>query len=371
MFKILVQLSHIKKLSISEGFIRRYVIKSGHENPFRGHIMNYFEKINVSRATLDQYEVSTQVRKTATQNDSNSETFQSIYQQINYLAHQNYDQNFINTIDVKCLSLINSLTHSQILRLLSLLLKNLSATELINTQFYNVSMDMLFQALEYELLNRQDLVQLSFFISLRKDKARSYMIYLKPFLSDIQDLDLVEKCIIAEAFYKSSVKLDQSQSRALEVVLSGMPQELISNSHLLVPLCKAIRLSKPTSQLDLTNLSNAILNMKQPFNIMAAIHILSLYSEALVHEPDAVARLVKDCMQIMENNISSLRLKDVDRFLWSISHLGYHLDKDKKQLLMRIMEERLQELKMKKNVGFLVNSLLSLHILECWNPGVR
>ncbi|XP_058805992.1 uncharacterized protein LOC131672637 [Phymastichus coffea] len=370
MLKI-IQLLFIKNTFISKPLTCHYSIRFGYKPSLQYKILNYFQNIDDARKVSEQCAVSAQLQKEINKNNFSQEKFQFIHQQINYLSNGcKIRQEIVNEIDHKCLKLIDSLTYSEIFMLLSLLLKIFTYNTLTKTQFYETSMDILFQLLECELLSHQEIIQLLFFISLKKDKAKSYIEYLKLFLPDIKYMDLIEKCITAEAFYKSSVKLNQSQCRVLEDLLSEKSQELISNSILLVPLCKVIRLSKPTSQLNLTNLSNVILSQIKPFNITTTVHILSLYAEALLNEPVVTARLIRDCMQTIAQNRRNLRLKDLDRFLWSISHLGFSIERDEKLMLLKVIEKRLEELKNKENVGLLVNSLLSLHILECWSPKI-
>ncbi|XP_016840076.1 uncharacterized protein LOC103315296 isoform X1 [Nasonia vitripennis] len=352
----------------------RNLSETKYQESFQCRIIDYFESIWNAQKFNQQFEVSSQIKEKFCDASATIEKYESLDKYLKQLLNTrdlNINENSIDYLDMQCSSLVHFLRHSEVLSLLNAFLK-VAPYRFKMTDSYNKSMPILLEAVGNELLNNHQLVQVLFFLSLNKDKSASSVSYLKSHLTNLKDLPLIEKCIVAQAFYKSSVKLEQYQSKIFEQVLEKEYNHLIADQILLVSLCKAIRISGASDELNLKKLSQAIIHSKIPFTFTTIVHVLGLYAEALILEPKAINRLVKDSIEIIKQDgiKCSIRLKDLDRFLWSISHLGLTLTLNQKSVLQMYFEQRINEYKIKVNLGILVNSVLCLHMLQCWNKKV-
>ncbi|XP_014238012.1 uncharacterized protein LOC106659818 [Trichogramma pretiosum] len=375
------------KIIVSTNFKTRFVAKcvlcrclttTGYPpDSFQFRILNYFENSLASRKSIQNQEISTQVKYALPENFKIKQQFDQLLQDIDSLSKltdKQIKEKILGEIDPKWSPMVQSLPHMNIFNLLIDILKTSPhiQSSFVSTQLYKNSLDTLMNAVESDLLDHSELVQLLFFISLQNDESSSYINYLKSFLPDLNELDLMDKCIISQAFYRCSKKLSSSQSRILEKIIEEKSDDLIKDPLLLVCLCKIIRISGPSDKLNLKNLSSAILNLDRPLTFTTSCHILSLYAQALMHEPQVTEKLIDNAVEELKLDAFQhrLRIKDFDRFLWSISYLGVNLNENKKILLRTYLKQRSLEYKRKENLGLYVNSTLCLHLLGSWSKNL-
>ena len=366
---------HCKTQSITKRIVYRYLVTNErYKKSFQYRILNYFENLYKESIILQKYEVSSQIREDILDCNGTRQKLNFIHQLIHNLSigADIQTEKCIKDIDKLCYTIVSSISYSEILNLLTSFLKVIP-NGLTKTRFYQKSLSFLFKGVECGLLSNYEILQLLFFISLRKEGGSNYLKYLKSYLPNIEDMPLLEKCIVATCFYKASVKASDSQLKIFEKTIEEKVQSLILDPPLLVSLCKIVRISGPSDALNLNKLSNAIINMKEPLEFTSMVHVLSLYAQALLFKPKAIDRLVTDGIeQIRCDSLKPiLRLKDFDRFLWSISYLGLTFAQKKKIILKGYLELRLNEYKKIENLGIFVNSILCLHMLKCWNIEVK
>ncbi|OXU23999.1 hypothetical protein TSAR_006265 [Trichomalopsis sarcophagae] len=360
--------------------LRRGLSSARFKESLQYRILNYFETSRKSQQTAQQCEISAQSKHIVPtiNNDlldlNKAKKLDTIYREFNHILTINdmdLVQEMIENLDLKCFALINSLTISEILSLMTEFLK-VAPTQFVKSFFYDRSISILFKAAEEKSLTNHESVQLLYFISLHKENSANYIDYLKPLLPDMNDLPLFEKCITAQSFYKTSTKLQLRQSRLLEQLIERDFEQLIGDPMLLVTVCKAIILSEPSSELTLKHLSKAIIELKEPLNFNSVAHVLRLYAETLLFEPKPIDKLVKCGIDIIAKDLEhdTLSIPDVDTFLWSISYLGITLTLNEKLILRAWIEQNLRKYKTRENLGYLVNSLLCLHMLRGWSTKV-
>ncbi|XP_016840075.1 uncharacterized protein LOC100679816 [Nasonia vitripennis] len=362
--------------------LRRGLSSARFKESLQYRILNYFETSRKSQQTAQQCEISAQSKDIVPtiNNDlldpNQAKKLDTIYREFEHILTINdihLVQEMIENLDLQCFALINSLKFSEILTLMTEFFK-VAPTQFVKSFFYNRSISILIKAAENKSLTNHESVQLLYFISLHKENSANYIDYLKPLLPDMNDLPLFEKCITAQSFYKTSTKLQLRQSRLLEQLIEQDFEQLIGDPMLLVTICKAIILSEPSNELTLKHLSKAIIELKEPLNFNSVAHVLRLYAETLLFEPKPIDKLVKCGIDIiakdLEHGKHTLSIPDVDTFLWSISYLGITLTLSEKLILRTWIEQNLRKYKTRENLGYLVNSLLCLHMLRDWSTKV-
>lgn len=357
---------------------------------FQNQIQEYFENISSKQKSYQQFEISTQIRENIPEVKKFKQKLLLINEDLNCLSsipnHLIFKKKkFIDEIDSKCLTVVDFLECRDILCLLNTLLKISSSNIVTSLKFYDSAILQLLKAAENGLLSNHEKIQLLFFVSLLKEKGVKHMKFLKDYLPGLEELPLIEKSIVAQSFYRLSLKLTKEESRNLEKIIEDECDKLIHDQLLLVSFCKAIRISGPSNELILTNLSKAVAKSYKFFNFSSLVHILCLYSDAFIFNEAMITKTVSHLIKMIANNNQNktLRLKDIDRFLWSISHLGFVLSNQQKEVLKNYIEYRMEDYKknyikhgMKdyktgENLGDFVNSILSLHMLQCWNLKVN
>lgn len=361
--------------------LRRSLSDARFKESLQYRILNYFETTRKSQQTAQQYETSGReiVPNTIYDNlvDHKQENkLETIHQEFDFVSTEKdalLARDMIENLDTQCVSLMNSLKFPEILSLMIEFLK-VAPSDFTQSLFYVKSISVLIQAAKEKSLTNHEIVQLLYFISLDKQNSANYMDFLKPLLPDMNDLPLFEKCITAQSFYKTCTKLQLRQSRLLEQLIERDFEQLIRDPTLLVTICKAITASEPSNELTLKHLSKAIVELKEPLNFNSTAHVLRLYAETLLLEPKPIDKLVKCGIDLiakdLEDGKNTTSLSDLDTFLWSISYLGITCTLNEKLVLRTYLEQRLKEYKTRENLGYLVNSLLCLHMLRSWSTKV-
>lgn len=386
MLKLIASLHRSTRLITRKPVCRNYT-STKYKNSFNYRILDYFESTLKSQKPSQSIEFSPIYRGTnfgINSNDDNtiSDTLelklQTIHDDIEKLANikdTEINEDFLDDLDIKCFSIVNALQPVEILKILNSLLKT-SPYLVVRSYFYDKAISLLIEYAENGCLSRHEMIQLLYFASLHKDRKVAQCVdYLQIYVPHMTDLPLFEKCISAYVFHKSAIKLKSNQVKVLEKEIEENFDTLVADPDLLVSICKAVMHSEPNDLLTLKNLTKAIAESKKPFSFAIMSHILSLYAEALLMEVEVIDKLVKDSIEMIREDIAeesySLDLRDIDRFLYSISRLGITLTLNEKMVLRQCVEERFKEYKMLKNLDILINSVLRLHILRCWSTKVR
>lgn len=363
--------------SVAKRFFSSNLYSSWCKQTFQNQILEYFEYVLKKQRTYQQFVISTKVRENIPEVKNINHKLKIIYEDVNCLSNLSYYQILkkkilIDDIDSRCLTIVNFLNYTDIFNLLNIILKVIPR-KLTNFQFYHKSVKILLEAAENNLLDNHEKVQLLFLISLMKEKGVKYVKFLKEHLPKLEEVPLIEKSIIAQAFYQSSLKLKKEESRLLEKIIEEECENIVNNQLVLVSFCKAIRISGPSNELTLINLSNALDKSYQLLSFSSLVHILCLYAQALIFDENLINKTVSHLIKIIENDCQAqkLRLKDIDRLLWSISYLGFVLSSEHKEILKKYIEHRLEDYKTRENLGIFVNSILSLHMLQCWSLKVQ
>ena len=379
MFKVTYYL-YSKSRFVSQTIISRN-LASIPKNSFQSRIIDYFKdtlKVQELRNELPKYYIGNFTKTNANDLEVRTEEIlKSIKNEIKELMNEEDEEikkEKLSDLDTRCFTIFHLLTISDILYLLNEFYK-FTSNQLSMIYFYDKSITLLFDATEKGLLNNHEKVQFLFFLTFKNENVDNYMYHLKSYLPDICDLSLFDQCIAAQSFYKTSIKLEEHELRPFEKVLENNLDELINDPNLLIPLCKLFMINKPTNEFNLNDLSKTIAELQKPLDFHSIACILSLYAEALIFDPKAIDRLVKNSIELISKDICtksySLSLRHIDMFLWSISYLGITLTLEEKLILRTCIEERFEEYKTNQiPLSTLVNTMLCLHMLRCWSTKV-
>ncbi|KAL7293909.1 hypothetical protein TKK_0012640 [Trichogramma kaykai] len=347
---------------------------------FQYRIQTYFEEILKKQPEKNEA-LSTRIDHLMTDNKPapRPENFNQEYHQCQ-VALANFKEIRDNVViqeklinmDYKLSNLLIHLKSHEIFRFLASL-SSISRLELTAMEFYEKAIAILIQLAMSGTLNNHELVQLLYFLSL-KSHNKEQIENLKPFLPDIDELCLMEKCIVAWVMQKSSIKLHLRQAKMLEKVVEEDFKSIIDDPQLFVPICKSVIISEASNSLCLQKLSDAILTSNKQTNNLnfgAVAHTLALYADALIMDSKVVDLLVKTGVKAIQNDMNTnknmLQISDVNTFLWSLSHLGTILSLSEKLIVRSFVEHRWTEYTSKDNLGMLVDSMLSLNMLRCWS----
>lgn len=344
---------------------------------FKYDILDYFEKTSKDSKQLTLQKFSNPKSLEIKGNGTPEDKLVSIYNDFDKISKLNDEEltkELIEDLDIKCFSIICFLKPAEILKLFHEFYKILKH-KFQFLYFYDKSIPLLVEAVENNLLTSNEVVQVLFFISLSGERSANLISNLQPYLPDLNDLPLIEKCIVADVFCKSSIKLQVRQARIIEKVLEKNFKTLIENPNLLEAVCEAIISREPSEELSLKILSKAVLNFNEPMSFNNNAHVLHLYARALIFEPRVIDKIVKECISMINDDLkeckNSLSIKDVDMFLWSISNLGITVTLSEKLILRKFIETRFKEYRRKENLNYLVNSMLFLNMLRCWSMKVK
>ncbi|KAJ8679065.1 hypothetical protein QAD02_014852 [Eretmocerus hayati] len=322
-------------------------------------------------------EVSYQIRRELVSRRKANQNLKLIFRSINkspsfvkQIGSRKYQFSIkeMHDIDSKFSIIMTSLDQLEIFHLLLTLVQT-SASQLIHFQLYEKSVIHLIKLTEYGLMSHFEIVQLLHYIGMMKQGGGAYVRCIEPLLPNFNQITLMDKAVIALAYFKTHSELPEYQLKSLEDALENESEILANNHFLLVTLCKAVGLYGSSADMTLKNLSNTIIQRKDEMDFRTSTHVLGVYAGNLILEKEALEYLITDGMKKVakDERLCSLRLKDVNRYFWARSCLYWTLTEEEKQLSTVYLNNRYKELSNKENLEYLVRILVSLFILQCTN----
>ncbi|KAI4495596.1 hypothetical protein M0802_008608 [Mischocyttarus mexicanus] len=242
----------------------------------------------------------------------------------------------INDIDAKFCNLLKVMSHYDIFRSL-IFLSNIIDFKIIKLSFYYKAIELLRKEIINNIFDKDEIIFCLYFFGLRKNKSAAKDVKTTWKYLQFDDLSLFEKCIVSETLFKCGIKLLPGQIKNVENLIESEAKFLVNNSKLLIPLCKILRLTGTSKDFYPNNLNKEIVNYSEKYYIVAAVHILKLYSNAYILEPKVVKRLVEDTIECLaltnktfkeQSNVYGklmFKPKYIDGFLWSLCMLNYKL----------------------------------------------
>nr|CAI5829608.1 unnamed protein product [Callosobruchus analis] len=250
---------------------------------------------------------------------------------------------------------------------------------IIEYKFYKESMNKLLNI--NNSLSKEHIVKLMFFIGLNKkhikvhDIVRSCLNFLGE--KHIQTLSIEEICIICNATYKTSTKIDN------KIFLNKVVQYLNDNLFLLkdpalfITLIKTIRHNHCQTEDLLATISCTVFfnNTLQYYSLTALSHILAMYSDFLYYDEHLLKAITDRSIKILKDNeftsrnkyfLDNPRIKDIKRLLWCLSNLNYkHFQaSDIKDVIIPIIIKRYEAGECKDDYNSLLEIILYLWMLN-------
>ncbi|KAK7793649.1 hypothetical protein R5R35_006135 [Gryllus longicercus] len=254
---------------------------------------------------------------------------------------------------------------------------NICQGNTMSTKLYQEFMHIVSLWLTKRNNNLELLVYVMFYIGQSK-KLKSSQNLMKKCLNEIDRygnlLSLDELCIMCVSSFKCSVPIRSAD--LLQCICKTVErnfQTIVNDPAYIVTFVKVLRLAKFYSfnimdKIASDKYSEKILGM----NFTAKVHILALYADALYDNRKLIPSLIQSCIHdahlasTSSSHHSYLRIKDISRFLWAVSYLGYNLSRHE---LKEMTDELQRSIKEKHHLNIpehILGSLLSL-----WCLGVR
>lgn len=223
---------------------------------------------------------------------------------------------------------------------------------LIESRFYNAAVNTLENRLEE--MTKTELLQFMFFVGLQKKTkgAKKMMHKCMGKLSHFnEELNVEELCVICNSTFKTSTKI--KNIKFLEKVKDFINENLhvLKDPAVFITLIKTVRHNQCQDDNLLSTISCTVFFNKtlQYYSFPAMCHILALYSDYMYYDENILKHFTTKCIeQLKQMEIADkrtyftehIRDKDLKRFLWSLSRLGYNLDTDliRTEVIPNIME---------------------------------
>ncbi|KAJ8686587.1 hypothetical protein QAD02_022381 [Eretmocerus hayati] len=346
---------------------------------FEHQVLNHFQKTARTVKPVQDHQVEEELTSTnkcmvpAHQDVNVQERLESVRQAIDATKKVKdpiEKADHYKDVDLACFSIMNYLTPAEILNLLNDLMKCMG-TRLAATYFYEKSIPHLILIAKSGLLCDHGKVQLLFYISLSSAKGAPFVNQLQFYLPDLEKLPMIEKIICASSYHKTSVPLPVRQSKAFREFSESECKLLLRHKSYLFSLTNTVETIKP-GKTWLNELTKAVMNYKNLLrDFQTVAHLLSVYARTLTYEPNLLDQLFNSALLIlMSGRGKHVHLEDLDKLLWSLSHLGFHMKGAESLCLMNAFRRKFEEYKEDDNLPLLVNSLLSLHMLHSWDKKI-
>lgn len=308
---------------------------------------------------------------------------QTLLSAFNSLAERHTDENkisilsLVHSLDTECCQRINKLNNKELLSYLRLFMKFVP-NRITEMKFYNLALEQLLNSTD---LDHSDLVQLIFFIGLKKKSSSASQMLRKCMRSFnaefINNLTTEEICVICNSTFKASTKI--KNKLFLDKILKYLNDNLylLKDPAIFVTMLKTIRHNRYQNDDLLSTISYTIFFNKtlQYYSFPALCHILALYSDFLFYDGNLLNVFVKRCLELLRETkyisktiylLHQPRLKDIERLLWCLSNLNSkHLDKcDIENVILPQIMTRIEAGEGKHNLLSLVEICLYLWMMD-------
>lgn len=361
------RLKYSTKSVLQTNFEQKYVLN---ENSLEKRLLTYIKpqyiwnQKNVTLAHYDQKNITT----------INNDELLNLIGALGKFKHKDI-QKCVNNLDLECRSRLTYMENSETL----LFLFNFVTT----VPYYVKNLPFLSQALHkmsffIEHLPKIDLVRLCFYTGLKKKTYESQNIirHCLNKLNNSSELTTDDLIIICNSAFKTGMKINQK--KLLNVIKKRLSDELsiLKDPPYFITIVKSLRHNYNYDEELLLMLSNTIFFNKtlDLYNFTALSHILALYADALYYDSTLLDAINEKCISyirktkninLVEHLSKQLRLKDICRYLWSLSYLGYEdlFDEDIKDHIIPTLKEFINLSAIEDNIEDLVGTLLSLWVL--------
>lgn len=351
-------------------------------------ILNYFLKINRNRIKTFTFTIKTfHFQNLKTQYDKNSfkhyfggitenTTLQSRI--LNYFENK---LNIKNTIVSNIFMNKNNIISAKDLKNIDKELTSRFPTMGINERFNNIhglmkyvpekilNMQYYWKVMQTsgnQLTNDELLLQYIYYLSIQKYNKKVQQI-LKAIIRNfdenfIQKLTVEDFCIICLSAFKTSTYIHNERllSKINEFVLND--KSIFKDEYIFVIIIKCMRHNRYYNTDLLKHIANNLYTKNLNFSFCVNSHVLALYGTASFYENNLLEIITNNCINELKQN-NPIRCKDVAKFVWGISFLGYEI-LDKNEFEKLITEHVKNNLKIyTKKSQILIDVVLSLWML--------
>lgn len=294
--------------------------------------------------------------------------------------HINTKEDFVQLIDalnVECALRIYELNTKEIFNLLNLFMQAVPS-RLIEYKFYTIAVGKLMGSLDN--LTKDEILTLLFYISLGKKNSMAQTASkkcLKNINNSMVDLLTIEDlCVICNSTFKTSTKITNKAILEKVVDIINGNLHLLKDSAFFITLIKTLRHNRFQNEDILSTISCGIIFNKTSncYSFIGICHILALYADYLYYDESLLNIFAELGVDMLKNeNFTDrdlwapdvIRIKDVKRFLWALSNLGYDLDENViKNVIVPNITERIKGGEYEGNPDVLLDTVLYLWILN-------
>lgn len=281
-------------------------------------------------------------------------------------------------LDLECSNRVENLQPQATLDFFKIYMQ-IIPNRIVDSTYYQTAIDKL--SANVENLNKSELIEFIFFAGLRKkDKATQSILKscLKQLKKEaVQELTCEELCIVCHATFKTSTKI--TNRHFLNKVRNYLNDNLnlLKDPAVFITLIKTIRHNLYQDENLLSTISCTIFFNKsmEYYTFTGMCHILALYADFLYYEEELLKHFFNKCIKELENSelmhrytclTKFIRDKDLKRFLWAFSTLGYDefdVNAIQNTIIPKIIERILQG-QLLKDPGSIVEIMLYLWIMN-------
>ncbi|XP_017781425.1 PREDICTED: uncharacterized protein LOC108566167 [Nicrophorus vespilloides] len=281
----------------------------------------------------------------------------------------------LNYFNNKCCNRLTDLDTTSIFNILNIYMK-IVPNKILKYEFYKAALTFLNEY--FQFLSTKEVLQLMFYAGLQKNTGNSELL-LKQCLRSfnqktIDELTVNELSIICNSTFKCSTRIKNEAFCVKIIDTINNNLDILKDTRIFVTLIKTLRHNRAQNESILSTISCAMLfnSTYEHYDFTTMCHVLALFSDYSYYDEN-ILNLFKDkaveeltCDVVKKSNFSDkIRAKDIKRFLWAYSNLGYKLDKRLiKDVFIKIMVKKIGDKDYDDEPETLLDCILYLWIME-------
>lgn len=238
----------------------------------------------------------------------------------------------------------------------------------LHGKFFNILINL--WCTQIRFCTKENLVQMIYYLGRSKKPAIPLLIKQleTAFVKNSANINLTEWGIICTALFKMKTKIKLEQ--LLQSIVNNIKSNIwIIDKFDLISMLKVLRQSLYYEETFFRLLEDYVKKEYFNFTVAECVHIIATFANVGWYDDDTFRCLEVQVLKHFENNLPDIRLKDISKFLWALSHVNHKCQTENFYPIVIKMIKKFNKISI-KNYHYLIDCAHSLIILDYYDKDI-